>query len=188
MKTPENYIQWRLRRHMGKTNHELDRITKSAKPGPHFVFVISRNEIENRDFSRIRADLAVQQQPKELRKLIGKIILTVEGYDQCADELFEIPCVRDYFKEIHYNLPFWLALCRLDSGSLLLSALCVMGNLSVLRRNGRRTFRVRVKRGEATEFFVGGIPLSTVYHLSAGLSPRRNRQRMQAVARNLRLL
>ncbi len=74
---------------------------KIPLPGKQYaavtVYVTSRSEIQNLDFSRFVASFGPHLKKVELRRLKSRILFTVYGYDDTELELFEIPEVRRFY-------------------------------------------------------------------------------------------
>lgn len=100
------------------------------------VLQIMRFEIENGEFSDALERLMVIADTRENALLYREsVVFSVDGYDDDARELYEIPEVRSFFSKIIDQWPHWFwFLCR-DGGhiSLLMSLIC---GLRVTRKNG----------------------------------------------------
>jgi hypothetical protein len=113
-------IHWRLRRGCGKVNVELARSTRPGRKQkkPDYVFVISREEIKLKDFSRLRSEFDLESPREKLRGMIGSVTFAIAGYEDLSEELFEIPDVRAYFARVNCHWPLWLAFCQPASNAI----------------------------------------------------------------------
>lgn len=74
-------------------------------------FIIDRKSIEEMDFESILPSLMVYVSSREnLIQFWAKVDISVFGYDDDPRELFFIPEVRAYLKELNNLFPYWLAL------------------------------------------------------------------------------
>ena len=179
----DDLIFWRLPRHVGKASREIDRIRNSC--GQRHLWLISREEIETPDFSRLRNIFSLEAPPDTLRRLLGNTALGVSGDDDCPEELFEHASIRAYFRTIHMCWPFWLAFCELDSPGLHLCILCALEDFALVRRARARTLRAIFRENDTRRLFVNALPLASAFYLSAGLSPNSYRRHMEAMARSI---
>ena len=186
---PSEVVRWQLRRGVGKANHELAKITGSKLKAkrPHFVFAISREEIERGLFSRMRSQFSLDSPTEELRSTLGRVTFVLADYENTEENLFEIQSVRDYFAELNRHWPVWLAFCELDSDILRMLAACIVRDLSAVAREDEEFYEIHVRRGELNRLFMNAVPLTSAFHQLAGFSSVQRRKRLDAVARYLDL-
>lgn len=184
-------IRWRLRRGICKANQELAHLTRNRanrkQKQAKYVYMLSRKEIENGDFTRLRSEFSLDLPPEKLRERIGASTVAVMGYDHTPDELFEIPEVRAYFGEVNCHWPFWTAFAALDSGLLKFVATCIAEHMTAVKRKGRLTYDVHIARLDLVQLLVNSVPLSMAICKTANLPPREIRKRQIAVATHLGL-
>jgi len=147
------------------------------------VYVTTREEVERRDISRFFANFGPKQSRQKLRQLRGRVIFTVDGFDDTADEVYEIPEVRAYYAMLHSKWPCWLYATCLASASLHVIALSVIPNLSVVRSGNE--CRIRFPEAEICAFFLHSLPAAALLNQRAGLSQQCGAQYLKAVARHL---
>ena len=147
------------------------------------VYVTTREEIERQDISRFFANFGPKQSRQKLRQLRGRVIFTVDGFDDTADEVYEIPEVRAYYAMLHAKWPCWLFDACIASASLHVIALSVIPNLSVVRSGNE--CRIRVPEAEIYAFFMHSLPAAALLNQRAGLSQQCGAQYLKAVARHL---
>ena len=147
------------------------------------VYVTTREEVEGRDISRFFSTFAPKQSRQKLRQLRGRVIYTVDGYDDTADEVYEIPEVRAYYAMLHAKWPCWLFGACIASASLHVIALSVIPNLFVVRSGSE--CRIRFPEAEICAFFIHSLPAAALLHQRAGLSQQCGAQYLKAVARHL---
>jgi hypothetical protein len=73
------------------------------------VIVVSRAEVESHDTSVAMSVLnQLCTSPQVARGHLERVDIAFHGYDHQADELFEIPAVRQYVQELDNQFPYWL--------------------------------------------------------------------------------
>jgi hypothetical protein len=77
-----------------------------TRNGTLFVLIIDRNSVESCDVSLIEEFFAnTIASEEELLSRINQVAFSVDGYDDDARELFDIPEVRDYFRRVNELFP-----------------------------------------------------------------------------------
>jgi len=176
----------------GKANAELFRMLHPKKKGKHFTdggifFVISREEIENGDISRIIGDHGPQVTKKKLRQLQNRVHFTVDGYDDDPRELFEIPEVREYYLLAHRIWGGWSYFADIRSDCLKMVACCLLNNLTAIKRDGDQCLNVRVRQDELLAWFVECLQTAAIIHARVGLTPKAGVNQLQGVANYLEI-
>ena len=72
----------------------------------------------------------------ELAAMMGKFQFLVEGWDDDPQELYAIPEVRKFYQHFHRVWPYWFFFCDLQTETLTMMTLCLMPNLSGIKRLG----------------------------------------------------
>lgn len=81
----------------GKTNPTLCRVAGASGHKAPSVYVTGREEIEKLDTSRFLDEFGPQLPPSKLRKICGRTLFTVHGYDDTDAPIFEIEEVRLFY-------------------------------------------------------------------------------------------
>jgi hypothetical protein len=108
----------------GNYEFSLSRITKEQVLNGIIYFSIPRADVLNMNFKNIDNTFKVFRECKHRAR--GKIILTFSGYEYTADEIFEIPEIREYVTELlnRYSYLFYF-LSDIDNNSqIILACLC----------------------------------------------------------------
>ncbi|MCX6971031.1 MAG: hypothetical protein NTV93_12900 [Verrucomicrobia bacterium] len=174
----------------GKTNPTLrslsehpmlytDTSGKTKRMG-EIVFVTTRREIQTRNIRRFVSTFGPEVSKRKLRRLHGRIILTVDGFDAVSEEVFEIPEVRNYYALLHRVWPCWLFISCLASASLRAIALSVIPNLDVVRSNN--VCRIQIPGSDLRDFFMHSLPAAAALHHKAGIPKRYGIEYLQHVA------
>lgn len=174
----------------GKTNATLRLITENptaftqtTKARGAIVYVSTREEVERLDVSRFIANFSPRLPRTELRQLRGRIVFTVDGYDDTSDQLFEIPEVRAYYAYVHRVWPSWLFTACLSSPCLRVIALSVLQNVSIIR--ARSVCRIQISEFDLHTFFLHSLPAAALLHQRAGISKQNGTKHLKAVANYL---
>lgn len=73
------------------------------------VVVVSKTEVDALDTSAALSVLMrLYESPVTARSFLERVDIAFHGYDQIADELFEVPEVRKFVYELDQQFPFWL--------------------------------------------------------------------------------
>ncbi len=73
------------------------------------VIVVSRAEIDAQDTSSVLGALSsLIESPERARRFLEKVDIAFHGYNDTAEELFEIESVRNYVYALDKKFPFWL--------------------------------------------------------------------------------
>jgi len=174
----------------GKTNPTLRLITENPtaftqtkKALDVIVYVTTREEVERLDVSRFIASFSPRLPRTDLRRLRGRIVFTVDGYDDTSDQLFEIPEVRDYYAHVHRVWPSWLFTACLSSPCLRVIALSVLPRVSIVR--AQNVCRIQISELDLHAFFLHSLPAAALLHRRAGISKKNGAKHLQSVAKYL---
>src|SRR5437870_2320009 len=86
--------------------------------------VVGREEVEACNATEVLKTLNKLTANKvTVLKFMGKVSIGVHGYDDDLRELFEIPEVRLFFRELDQQFPFWFFFLSTATGALTLLAL-----------------------------------------------------------------
>lgn len=69
-----------------------------VKNADMIFFSVSKRELLNKDYTRIEKNIKILNEAGKLAK--GKLMLTFDGFDFDKREIFEIPEIREYVKNI----------------------------------------------------------------------------------------
>ena len=182
-----------LRPGSGKTNPTLLSLTaapittKDSKGKcrrlREIVYVTTREEVERQDTSRFLSNFGPALSRKKLRRLRGKILFTVDGYDDNPDEVYLIPEVRAFYARLHAEWPCWLFAACLASPSLNVIALSVIPNLTLIHTGNKD--RIVMPEDDICNFFMQSLPAAAFLNFRAGASLRYGAQCLRAAARHL---
>ena len=83
------------------------------------VIMASRAEVESGDISNSLATLEKLLEPSNIRKLKGRLIFGIKGYEDDPRDLWEIPEVRSWMQDLDKNFPYWFFFMDLGPNSTL---------------------------------------------------------------------
>jgi len=176
----------------GKTNAELRRIAnkcvglQASSAGINgVVYVTMREEVERCDPSRFLSAFGVATPPAELLRLRGKILFTIEGYDEDPAEIYEIEAVRKFYTKVHRKWPCWMFYADLNSGCLTAIACCIAPNIVSIKRRRCQKHAVHIPQAFRAAFFKRGLPAAALLHAKAGISRSQGVMMLKNVARYL---
>lgn len=72
--------------------------TEQVKKSNLFLYAVSKREVKNKDFSRLRNNLEILKKSGKDAK--GKLYLSFDGYDNDKREVYMIPEIREFVKTI----------------------------------------------------------------------------------------
>ena|SRR5271166_3011175 len=85
----------------------------------NFVLMASRAEVEAGDVANASASLQRLLNRENAKKLKGRLIFGIQGYDDDPRELFEIPAVRIWMRALDREFPYWFYFLDLGARSTL---------------------------------------------------------------------
>jgi hypothetical protein len=83
------------------------------------VLVVSRDEVERLDFSGCLGvlDSLIESREKAMR-FRDRVVFGVDGYNDDPRELFEVPEVRTFVRELDAKWPYWFFFLSKATGAL----------------------------------------------------------------------
>jgi hypothetical protein len=143
------------------------------------LHVISREEIKAKNVDRLLEFFGPHIGIDALRRIRGKVHFAISGYDDTAEELYQIEEVLDYFKIVNYLFPAWLFAASTESPSLL-AVLFISCNLF---ESGRTESRLVVKLGETCKdsFYAKSLPTMKLLNYITQTSTADEANQLEAV-------
>jgi hypothetical protein len=94
--------------------------------------VLSRQQVESGDTHEPMTFLQhIIANPDHALEFMGRVSLIVDGYNDDARELFEVPEVRRYIKALDDEWPFWFYFLSQTDESLKVLAMCLCSSFEV---------------------------------------------------------
>ena len=105
------------------------------------IHTFTKTEVETLDFSRFGALFAHWPQlwGMELRQKYDSLVLLVDGYNDHSDEIYAIPEIRSYFKELHRRWPWWAFFLSNENASMAVAYLCLVDEVNCFKRDAAST-------------------------------------------------
>lgn len=165
-----------------KKNHEVDRLARGPQAREKVVYVITREEIESHDILRLLTTFGASNDPEDLRRLRGRVVYTVDGYDDTSESVCEIEEVRRYFRQIDRWWQGWTFFSDLESDCLAMVASCLLPHITVARHAAHATMEITARQEDLITFFENGLPLAAYLHTRAGIDKFAGMKMLQAVS------
>ena len=70
----------------------------------------------------------------ELREKYDSLVLLVDGYNDHPDEIYAIPEIRSYGKELHRRWPWWAFFLSNENASMAVAYLCLIDCVDSFKR------------------------------------------------------
>ena len=83
------------------------------------LVVITKQEVEARDTSKVLRILRGLLKPKMIRRSLFRLELQIRGYENDSRELPRIPEVRSFMVQLDCEWPYWFAFCNPKTLSLM---------------------------------------------------------------------
>jgi hypothetical protein len=105
----------------------------------------------------------------------------IEGYDDDPREIYAIPEVRAFYKQLWQRWPYWLYFCNLDTENLMMMVMCCLDSLDAIKVQGQPQVQVQINPLEVVQFISGGfVPMNEMCE-RAGMSEHQIFDRTKAV-------
>lgn len=118
---------------------------------------------------------------KQLKGMMNSLALMIEGYDDDPREIYAIPEVRAFYKQLWQRWPYWLYFCNLDTENLMMMVMCCLDSLDALKVQGQPQVHVQINPLEVVQFISGGfVPMNEMCEM-AGMTERQIFERTKAV-------
>ncbi len=170
----------------GKLGFEIEQLTARARAGDErAVYAITREQIEQHDIMGFLGTFTYQNNPSTMRRMLGKVVFAVDGYDETSESLCAIPEVRAYFRQCHRWQPCWTFFSDLESDSLAMIASSLMPNVATVQHKGKLV--VTATQSELIAFHETCIPISGFLSSQIKYSARGMQNRRRAIADYLQI-
>ena len=125
---------------MIKYDDEIKNVLQ-VKEANLFFFSVSKKEVTNKDYKRIINSLEILKEAG--REAKRKLFLVFDGYNDDKREIYEIPEIRDFVKDIYnkYKYLFYF-LTTLDNNRSIIYA-CI-NNIEIIHNNNNPIVKFRI--------------------------------------------
>ena len=89
---------------------------------------------------------------------MGNVMFVVDGYDDCPEDIYAIPEIRSFLKNLHSAWPCWLFFSDLDSANLRVHTLCMLEDVQILREKQSGLTRTTYNALHLRAWLRQGIP------------------------------
>ena len=77
--------------------------------------------------------------------MMNSVALMIDGYNHDPREIYTIPEVRAFYKQLWEVWPYWLYFCNLDTENLMMMVMCCLESLDALKVKGQSQVKVSIK-------------------------------------------
>lgn len=147
------------------------------------LYQFSRDRVEASDAKDFLSRFGKRSLPtgKKLETMMNSLARMIEGYDHDPREIYAIPEVRSFYKQLWQRWPYWLYFCNLDTENLMMMVMCCLDSLDALKVQGQPQVQVQINPMEVVQFISGGfVPMNEMCE-RAGMSERQIFERTKAV-------
>ena len=147
------------------------------------LYQFSRDRVEAGDAKDFLSRFGNSQLPKgkKLEAMMNSVALMIDGYNHDPRDIYAIPEVRAFYKQLWEVWPYWLYFCNLDSENLMMMVMCCLESLDALKVKGQSQVKVSISPLEVVRFISGGfVPMNEMCE-RAGMSERQIYNRTKAV-------
>ena len=147
------------------------------------LYQFSRDRVEASDAKDFLSRFGKRSLPtgKKLETMMNSVALMIEGYNHDPREIYVIPEVRSFYKQLWQRWPYWLYFCNLDTENLMMMVMCCLDSLDALKVQGQPQVQVQINPMEVVQFISGGfVPMNEMCE-RAGMSERQIFERTKAV-------
>ena len=147
------------------------------------LYQFSRDRVEAGDAKDFLSRFGTSSLPtgKKLEVMMNSVALMIDGYNHDPREIYAIPEVRAFYKQLWEVWPYWLYFCNLDTENLMMMVMCCLESLDALKVKGQSQVKVSISPLEVVRFISGGfVPMNEMCE-RAGMSERQIFERTKAV-------
>jgi len=144
---------------------------------PAIIHPVCREEFEVGKIPNLVSPFLLDRTDKQFQNRAGRYVFAPMGYAGDEEELYLIPEVRKYFREVTGLWPHWLFSSCLFFPSAAVIALCSIETLRVHRTGDR--VQITYDTGEMEAFFEACLELTAVLDACAGIPSQETVPRLQ---------
>ena len=127
------------------------------------LYQFSRDRVEAGDAKDFLSRFGDSSLPtgKKLEAMMNSVALMIDGYNHDPREIYAIPEVRAFYKQLWEVWPYWLYFCNLDTENLMMMVMCCLESLDALKVKGQSQVKVSISPLEVVRFISGGfVPMN----------------------------
>ena len=153
-------------------------------PANDLIFYqFSRDRVEAGDMKDFLSRFGPFRLPvgKQLAGMMNGLATTIGGYDDDNREVYAIPEVRTFYRQLWEVWPYRLYFCNLEAENLMMMVMCCLDSLDALKVKGQPQVKVSINPLEVVSFISGGfVPMNEMCE-RAGMGERQIFDRTKAV-------
>lgn len=138
----------------------------------HNLIIFGKPQVENNTTALFLKQFGVDNLPRgrELARMMNSFEFVIDGYNDNPQEIYMIPEVREFFKNLHRDWPYWFFFCDLRTETLTMMTMCMLPTISGFKRLGQPQSAVQYDPIELIQFIQKNFaPLNSMME-RAGMS------------------
>lgn len=132
------------------------------------MLVLRGQDLTGSMWSEIRRQIGPYAPPENLREMVGATIIALAEFDDREEEIYEIPEVRDFFKEQNGIWSPWLFAGTIFTPDLFAIVLACLPTITCYRHEGQ--LHVQWVEEQMEEFLHHSLPTAAKLHERAGIA------------------
>ncbi len=151
------------------------------------IHEISAEEITNKDVKPFldRFGFLAKASPDEVLRMCDSLVVSVAGFECDDRELYLVPEVRAYFKELVRWWPYWLFVGKVEADSFAIPLLCLVESLDSVTVEGRSEVSALFDIKEMADLLIQLFPFMNILCDEAELGDAYIDRRTTAILRRL---
>ena len=147
------------------------------------IHTFRKSEVEGLDFRRFEGTFGDWPNlPSSLiRDKLGSLTLRVDGYHDTPEELYHIPEVRRFYRELHCRWPWWLYFLQVSNEGMAIPYLCLLEQIDAVRVDGIPGTGACFKPAQLLEILRNDFPRMNQLFERAGIPDSENERRTDAI-------
>jgi hypothetical protein len=147
------------------------------------LYRFSREKVEGCDFSPFLSLYGSDRLPQgpALKRLLGRMVFCIDGYDLDPREICLIDEVRWFYSAFHDAWPYWLYFSDLHQDGLKIMVFCCLQTFTALKVDGKATCAVEYDPFELVQFIAHDLAFMNGLCEQAGMTEPEIFERTRAV-------
>lgn len=166
----------------GKPEVAVDRIQELVDRGAQISGLLSmgREEVEKGAMPQIMKQFGPDASREDLRVMASSTVLGVGGYDDTEAEIYEIPEVREFFRQQNKQWAPWIFLGSVWTADFMAIALACLPRVTCWRKDGE--IFVEWTKEDMSAFVNLSVQTTALLHVRAGIDRNEGCAKLQATA------
>jgi len=147
------------------------------------IHIFKITEVEGLDFRRFERKFGDWPNlPSGLvRDKLGSLVWRIDGYNNAPEELYHIPEVRRFYRELHRRWPWWLYFLQVSKEGMAIPYLCLLEQIDAVRVDGIPGTGASFEPAQLLEILRNDFPRMNQLFERAGIPDIENDRRTDAI-------